>query len=64
MALIAVVQLTVHLTAEMPMIRGIVGLAVLIAAIFYSLWVAPNDLRLILARAVPFVSSRLAAMLK
>jgi O-antigen/teichoic acid export membrane protein len=64
MALIAVVQLAVHLTAEMPMICGIVGIAVLIAAIFYSLRVAPNDLRLILARAVPFVSSRLAAMLK
>ncbi len=64
MALIAVVQLAVHLSAEMPMIRGTVGIAVLIAAIFYSLRVAPNDLRLILARAVPFVSSRLAAMLK
>jgi hypothetical protein len=46
------------------MIRGIVTIAVLIAAIFYSLRVAPNDLRQILARAVPFVSSRLPAMLK
>jgi O-antigen/teichoic acid export membrane protein len=64
MALIAVVQLAVHLTAEMPMIREIVAIAVLIAAIFYSLRVAPKDLRLILARAVPFVSSRLPAMLK
>lgn len=64
MALIAAVQLAVHLSEEMPMIRGTVGIAVLIAAIFYSLRVAPNDLRLILARAVPFVSSRLAAMLK
>jgi O-antigen/teichoic acid export membrane protein len=64
MALIAVVQLAVHFTAEMPMIREIVAIAVLIAAIFYSLRVAPNDLRLILARAVPFVSSRLPAMLK
>jgi O-antigen/teichoic acid export membrane protein len=64
MALIAVVQLAVHLTAEMPMIREIVAIAVLIAAIFYSLRVAPNDLRLILARAVPFVWSRLPAMLK
>jgi O-antigen/teichoic acid export membrane protein len=63
-ALIAVVQLAVYLTVEMPMIRGIVTIAVLIAAIFYSLGVAPNDLRLILTRAVPFVSSRLAAMLK
>jgi len=52
MALIAVVQLAVHLTAEMPMTRGIVTIAVLIVAIFYSLRVAPNDLRLILARAV------------
>jgi hypothetical protein len=58
------VQLAVHLTVEMPMIRGIVTIAVLIVAIFYSLRVAPTDLRLILARAVPFVSSRLAAMLK
>jgi O-antigen/teichoic acid export membrane protein len=64
MALIAVVQLAGHLTAEMPMIRGIVTIAVLIATIFYSLRVAPNDLRLILAGAVPFVSSRLPAMLK
>ena len=64
MALIAVVQLTMHLTAEMPMVRGIVGLAVLIAAIFYSLWVAPNDLRLILARALTLKWSRLAAMRK
>jgi O-antigen/teichoic acid export membrane protein len=53
MALIAVVQLAVRLTAEMPMIRGIVTIAVLIVAIFYSLRVAPNDLRLIMARAVP-----------
>jgi O-antigen/teichoic acid export membrane protein len=64
MALIAVVQLAGHLTAEMPMIRGTVTIAVLIAAIFYGLRVAPNDLRLILSRAVPFVSSRLPAMLK
>jgi len=63
-ALIGVVQLAVHLTAEMPIIRGIVATALLIAAVFYSLRVAPNDLRLMLARAVPFVSSRLAAMLK
>jgi O-antigen/teichoic acid export membrane protein len=53
MALIAVVQLAVRLTAEMPMIRGIVTIAVLIVAIFYSLRIAPNDLRLIMARAVP-----------
>jgi O-antigen/teichoic acid export membrane protein len=63
-ALIAVVPLAGHLASEMPMIRGIVAIAVLTAAIFYSLWVAPNGLRLILARAVPFVSSRLPAMLK
>jgi hypothetical protein len=53
MALIAVVQLAVRLTVEMPMIRGIVTIAVLIVAIFYSLRVAPTDLRLILDRAVP-----------
>jgi O-antigen/teichoic acid export membrane protein len=64
MSLIVLVQLAVHFTAEMPMICRIVAIAALIAAIFYSLRVAPNDLRLILARAVPFVSSRLAAMLK
>jgi hypothetical protein len=64
MALNAEVQLAAHLTAELPMICGIVETAALIAAIFYSLRVAPNDLRLILARTVPFVSSRLAAMRK
>jgi O-antigen/teichoic acid export membrane protein len=64
MALIAIVQLTVHLTAETPMIRGIVAIAVLLAAIFYSLRVAPSDLRVIASRAVLFVSSHLAAMQK
>ena len=64
MTLIVLVHLAVHFTAEMTMIGRTVAIAALIAAIFYSLRVAPNDLRLILARAVPFVSSRLAAMLK
>jgi hypothetical protein len=64
MAMIAVVQLALHLTVEMAMMRGIVATAVLTAAIFYALQVAPNDLRLVLARAVPFVWSRLVAMRK
>jgi O-antigen/teichoic acid export membrane protein len=38
MALIAVVQLTLHLTPEMPMIRGIGAIILLIAAVFYSCW--------------------------
>jgi O-antigen/teichoic acid export membrane protein len=59
MALIAAVQLTLHLTAEMPMIRGIGAAILLIAAAFYSLLVVPDELRLILARSVPFLSSRL-----
>jgi O-antigen/teichoic acid export membrane protein len=64
MALIALVQLAVHLTAKMPLIHGIVGIAVVIAAMFYSLRVAPSDLRVIASRAVLFVSSHLAAMQK
>jgi len=64
MALIAVVQLAVHFTTEKPLIWGILAMAALIAAIFYSLRFAPDGLRLILARAVPFVWSRLAAMQK
>jgi O-antigen/teichoic acid export membrane protein len=64
MALIAATHLAVHLTAEMPIARGIVATAVLMAAISYGLRVAPNDLRLILARALPLKWSRLAAMQK
>jgi O-antigen/teichoic acid export membrane protein len=63
-ALIAMIQLALYLTAEMPMIRGIAATALLIAAVLYSLHAAANDLRLILARVVPLVSSRLAAMRK
>jgi len=51
-ALIAAVQLTVHLTSEMSMLRGIAIISLLIAAGFYSLRVAPNDLRQILARTM------------
>jgi hypothetical protein len=36
MALIAVVQLALHLTAEMPMARGFSAIALLISVIFYS----------------------------
>src|SRR6266849_2684036 len=64
MALIAAVRLAVHFTAETPLIWGILAVAALIAASFYSLRVAPDGLRLILARVVPFVWSRLAAMQK
>jgi O-antigen/teichoic acid export membrane protein len=64
MALIAVVQLALRLTAEMAMMRGIAATAVLTAAIFYSLQVAPNDLRLVLVRTAPFLWSRLTAMQK
>jgi len=64
LALIAAVHLAVHLTAEMSIPRGIVATVVLMAAISYSLRVAPNDLRLILARALPLKWSRLAAMQK
>jgi len=64
MGLIAVMQLALHLTAEMPVIRGMVAAPLLIAAIFYSLRIAPNDLRLTLARAVPFASLRLLALRK
>jgi O-antigen/teichoic acid export membrane protein len=62
MALIAVVQLAGHFTAEVPMLCGIAAIAALIVAIFYSVRIVPKGLRLILSRAVPFVSSRLAAM--
>ncbi len=44
MALIVLVQLAVHFTAEMPMICQIVAIAALIAAIFYCLRAVPNDL--------------------
>jgi O-antigen/teichoic acid export membrane protein len=64
LSLIAMVQLTPYLAAEMPMMRGVVVSALLIAAAIYSLQVAPNHLRLLLARKVPFLSSRLAAMRK
>jgi hypothetical protein len=64
LALIAAVHLAVHLTAEMPMARGIVATAVLMAAISYSLRVVPNDLRLILARVPPLRWLRLAATQK
>jgi O-antigen/teichoic acid export membrane protein len=64
MALIAVVQLAVHFTAETPMICRIATIAVLIAAIYYSLRVAPNDLRLTFVRALTLKWSRLAAMQK
>jgi O-antigen/teichoic acid export membrane protein len=64
MALIAVVQLAVHFFAEMPMIGGILSIATSIAAIFYSLRAAPNDLRLILAHALTLKWSRLVAMQK
>jgi hypothetical protein len=64
MALIAVEHLAVQLTANTPIARGIVETAVLMAAISYSLRIAPNDLRLILARALPLKWSRLAAMQK
>jgi O-antigen/teichoic acid export membrane protein len=64
MALIAVVQLAVHFTAEMPVICRIVAIAALIAVIFYSVRIAPNGLRLILARALTLKWSRLAAMQK
>src|ERR1700730_10828708 len=64
LALIAAVHLALHLTAEMPIARGIVATAVLMAAISYSLRVVPNDLRLILAHAPPFRWLRLAATQK
>jgi O-antigen/teichoic acid export membrane protein len=58
MGLIAVTQLMLQLTPEMPMIRGILATFLLIAAAFYSLQVVPNDLRLMLARVVPILSSQ------
>jgi hypothetical protein len=58
------VQAALHLTAQASMIRGIAVTALLIGAAFYSLQVLPSDLRLILARVVPLLSSRLAAILK
>jgi hypothetical protein len=56
--LIAVTQLTLQLTPEMPMMHGILATFLLIAAAFYSLQVVPNDLRLMLARVVPILSSQ------
>jgi hypothetical protein len=47
-----------QLTPEMPMIRGILATFLLIAAAFYSLQVVPNDMRLMLARVVPILSSQ------
>jgi O-antigen/teichoic acid export membrane protein len=64
MMVIAVVQLALHLAVEMAVTRGVAATAVLTAAIFYGLRVVPNDLRLVLVRAVPFIRSRLAAMRK
>jgi hypothetical protein len=64
MALIAAADLAMQLTANMPVARGVAATAVLMAAIAYSLRVAPNDLRLILARALSLKWSRLAAMQK
>jgi O-antigen/teichoic acid export membrane protein len=53
MALIGVMQLTLHVTAEMSTLRWIAAVSILIASVFYSLWVAPNYLRQILVRIVP-----------
>jgi O-antigen/teichoic acid export membrane protein len=64
MALITAVEPTLQFTAEMPIIQGISATALLIAAAFYSVQVLPNDLRLMLIRVGPLLSSRLAAMLK
>jgi hypothetical protein len=64
MALITMVQPTLQFTVEMPMIHGIATTALLITAAFYSMQVVPNDLRLMLTRVVPLLSSRLAAILK
>jgi O-antigen/teichoic acid export membrane protein len=64
MALITAVEPTLQFTAEMPIIQGISATALLIAAAFYSVQVLPNDLRLMLTRVGPLLSSRLAEMLK
>lgn len=64
MVFITVSQLALQLTAEMPIARGFIAAALLVPTIFYSVRVAPNDLRRILIRAVPFVPSRLVTMRK
>jgi hypothetical protein len=52
------------LAAEMPLLRGILITTLVIVATFYSLQILPNDLRLMLGRVMPVLSSRLSAMLK
>jgi O-antigen/teichoic acid export membrane protein len=64
MALIAVVQVTLRLTGEMPMLRGILITTLFIVATFYSLRILPEDLRLMLARVVRLRSLRFAAIRK
>jgi O-antigen/teichoic acid export membrane protein len=61
---IAAAQAILLLAAEMPLLRGILITTLVIVATFYSLQILPNDLRLMLGRVMPVVSSRLATMLK
>jgi O-antigen/teichoic acid export membrane protein len=61
---IAAVQAILLLAAEMPLLRGILITTLVIVATFYSLQILPNDLRLMLGRVMPVLSSRLSAMLK
>lgn len=63
-ALIVAAQLTVAFTGTMPVIRTIAATAIVLAAVFYSLQVAPPGLRQMLARIPPFASLRPAALRK
>jgi O-antigen/teichoic acid export membrane protein len=61
---IAAMEAILLLTAETSMLREILITPLAILVIFYSLRILPNDLRSMLIRVVPLVSSRFAAMRK
>jgi len=61
MVLIAIVQLNLHLTAQLPIISAIGTLALVVAAAFYTVRVAPNDLRAIVVRMLQSIAKQRAS---
>ncbi len=61
MAIIAIVQLNLHLTAQLPIISAIGTIALVIAAAFYSVRVAPDDLRAIVVRMLQSIARQRAS---
>jgi hypothetical protein len=56
MAIIVIVQLNLHLTAQLPIISATGAIALVVAAAFYSVRVAPDDLRVTVIRMLQSIA--------